>query len=51
VGLNRKTVSRVELGHHAVSVVGLMSMAKSLGVPPGRLLDPAVDAEAGRGRE
>ena len=33
-GLNRKTVSRVELGRHAVSVVGLMAMAKTLGVRP-----------------
>ena len=39
IGLSRKTVSRVELGHHAVSVVGLLSLARTLGVPPGVLLE------------
>jgi transcriptional regulator with XRE-family HTH domain len=41
VGLSRVTVSRTELGRHAVSVTGLLGIARALGVPPAHLLDPA----------
>lgn len=40
IGADGKTVNRVENGHHALDIVGLVAVASALGTAPEALLHP-----------
>jgi transcriptional regulator with XRE-family HTH domain len=48
VGRDQSEISRIEAGKSALTVPLLLSFAKALGVPPGRLLNKFRDDALGR---